>query len=261
MSDDPTTRFSSRVDDYVRYRPSYPPEITELLVSLAGKGVKGVGPADVADIGSGTGILTKSLMRAGLTVYGIEPNAAMRAAAEKGLFWSDKPYQGFRSVNGTAETTSLPEASVDLVVAAQAFHWFDRAAARREFLRILREPKRVALVWNERAEKGSPFLEGYEALLREFAGDYLAVRHRAVSPHELQAWFGGTMRTATFSNAQTFDFDGLLGRLLSSSYAPQMDDPLHAPMVESLRRLFDATAQGGAVEFLYETNVYYGTLG
>ncbi len=250
MASDPTRRFSDRVSDYVRYRPGYPPEVRELLERECGLGPGSV----VADVGSGTGISVGMLLDAGAAVVAVEPNAAMRAAAEAA--WGDR----IRSVNGTAEATGLADGSVDLVLAAQAFHWFDREAARREFTRILKEPRWLALVWNERVELGTPFLEGYEALLREYAGDYLAVRHNAISPSDLNRFFGGGMRMESFPSAQRFDFEGLRGRLMSSSYAPQAGDPRHAPMIAELERLFEKTAVGGEVEMRYETSVYYGTL-
>ncbi len=275
MANDATTRFTSRVEDYVRYRPGYPAGVFSLLSSECGLGPD----AAVADVGSGTGISARLLLERGATVYAVEPNAAMRTAAE----WALKPLSplgerrvhremrsgalqvesgegAFISLEGTSESTGLPDGSVDLVTAFQAFHWFDRAAARREFARILKPNGFVALVWNERVEVGSPFLEGYEALLREFAGDYLAVRHNAISEADLQDWFGGTMRTATFENSQSFDFEGVLGRLMSSSYAPLVSEPRYEPMVAELRRLFDATQDGGTVDFLYETTVFYGRL-
>ena len=248
MASDPTTRFTSRVEDYVRFRPGYPSEVFELLERECGLGAG----KTVADVGAGTGISARGLLGTGATVVAVEPNAAMRAAIGSG--------KGLRSVEGTSEATGLPEESIDLVTAFQAFHWFDRVASRREFTRILRKPKRVALVWNERIETDSPFLQGYEAILREHAGDYLKVRHNAISPEDIDAWFGGGMRIAKFPNAQQFDYEGTLGRLMSSSYAPPANDPRHAPMVAALRELFDRTQENGEVEFRYETQAYYGPL-
>jgi SAM-dependent methyltransferase len=252
MATNPTTRFTSRVRDYVLYRPSYPLPVVELLKRECGL----ENGAAVADIGAGTGIFSKLLLEAGLNVFAVEPNDAMREAAEAEL----DEIPGFHSVAATSEATELDEASVDLVVAAQAFHWFDRAVALQEFRRILHSPKWVALIWNNRIETGSPFLEGYETILRTYATDYLKVRHNEIEPDDLAAWFGGGMNTATFPNAQRFDFTGVEGRLMSSSYAPRADDERHAPMMAALRDLFDHTAENGAVEFRYETQVFYGVL-
>jgi SAM-dependent methyltransferase len=253
MASDSTTRFSSRVEDYVRYRPGYPPEVIDLLWSECELGEN----AQIADVGSGTGIFTKLLLERGATVFAVEPNGPMRSAAEAALLGNP----GFRSIDGTAEHTTLGDASVDLVVAAQAFHWFDREPTRNEFVRILRSPRWCALVWNDRVEDGSPFLSAYERLLREHATDYFQVRHKAIQPEHFEAFFGESLRKAIFPNSQRFDFEGVAGRLLSSSYAPQAGYPRHAPMMEELRRIFDATSESGTVEFRYETQVFYGMLG
>lgn len=252
MPVNPTTRFTSRVRDYVLYRPSYPPALFELLKRECGLR----DGAAVADVGSGTGISARMLLEAGLTVYAVEPNEAMRQAAEHEL--GGNP--AFHSVSAAAEATTLPDGSVDLVTAAQAFHWFERPEALREFRRILRSPKWVALIWNNRIESGSEFLEGYEDILRVYATDYFKVRHNEIKPDDLQAWFGGGMKTATFTNAQRFDFTGVEGRLKSSSYAPPEDDHRYTPMMTALRELFDRTQVDGSVEFLYETQVFYGVL-
>ena len=168
-SPDVTARFTDRVDDYVRWRPSYPSDVIRLLQETTGI----VPPATVADIGAGTGISAALLLDAGYEVHAVEPNAAMRAAADKWLQF--RP--GNHSHPGRAEATQLPEASVDLVLAAQAFHWFEPQATGLEWRRILKPPGWVVLLWNARRLTGSPFLEGYERLLLEFATDYTAVRH------------------------------------------------------------------------------------
>jgi SAM-dependent methyltransferase len=252
MASDSTTRFSSRVKDYVLYRPGYPSEVVDLLWRECGLRTD----ATIADVGSGTGIFTKILLDRRATVCAIEPNGPMREAAEATLAGQ----QGFKSVDATAENTTLPNASMDLVVAAQAFHWFNRGATREEFVRILRKPRWCALIWNARTEEGSPFLQAYERLLREYATDYLKVRHNEIQPQDLRAFIGDSMRTAIFPNSQRFDFQGVVGRLMSSSYAPHVDDPRQAPMMDELRRIFEATSEGGFVDFRYETQVFYGTL-
>ncbi|CAB3759013.1 class I SAM-dependent methyltransferase [Paraburkholderia solisilvae] len=246
-----TERFSDRVADYVRFRPTYPREIVTFLHDTCG-----VAPAaPVADIGAGTGISAKVFLDEGHPVIAVEPNDAMRAAADALL----ASYDGFSSVSGTAEATTLADASVDLVIAAQAFHWFDPVTARREFARILKPRGLVALFWNSRMLEGSPFLEGYEALLQQYSTDYQAVAERYGDDESMAVWFGDAFaHKAYFPNAQWLDFDGLKGRLLSSSYAPKAGHPNHEPMLTALRALFDRTAHDGNVEFAYQTRVYVG---
>ncbi len=249
---DPTRRFSTRVGDYVRYRPSYPPAVIELLRRECG-----LTPGwTVADIGSGPGNLTRLFLEHGNRVYGVEPNREMRDAGE-GLLGR---YPGFTSVDGTAEATNLPDGSVELVAAGQAFHWFERDRARQEFRRILEPPRWVALIWNERRVAVTPFLEAYERLLETYGTDYAEVRHRdAADATALDAFFGpGGYGRASFENIQMFDLEGLRGRLLSSSYAPLSGQPGHGEMLDELRRIFEAHREGGAVAFEYDTNVYYG---
>ena len=216
----------------------------------------GVAPgATVADIGAGTGISTKLFLDAGHPVVAVEPNAAMREAADRYL----ADHAGYRSVAGTAEDTTLETASVDLVTAAQAFHWFEKAGARREFARILKPRGKIMLFWNIRLVKGSAFLEGYEALLREFSPDYASVAETWPDDDAMADWFGdGFEQKTVFPNAQLLDYDGLRGRLASSSYAPKPGDAHHEPMLAVLRNLFDATQRDGRVNFACETRVYAG---
>ena len=234
----------------MRYRPGYPPEILDLLRREAG-----LTPASViADIGSGTGISTEMLLHAGCIVHGVEPNREMRQAAERLL--AGRP--GFRSVNGTAQTTTLPDESVDLIVAAQAFHWFNTPETRAEFSRILKPGGTIALIWNERQTEAAPFLRDYEQLLLRFATDYAAVRHENTDAAALARFFNGPYAAHTFPNEQRFDFPALQGRLLSSSYAPAAGHPQHDPMITELRRLFDLHQTAGKVCFVYDTRVYFG---
>lgn len=249
MDPDPTRRFSSRVDRYVRFRPGYPTEVLDTLRAECGLGPGSV----VADVGSGTGIFSAVLLDGGCTVVGVEPNDGMRGAAERLLAGRGH----FRSVQGTAEATTLERGSVDLVVAAQAFHWFDRARARAEFRRILRPAGRVALVWNDRQLDSTPFLCGYEALLQRFGTDYLAVRHRDLDLAQVQAFVGSdAVKLTNVESVQRFDYEGVEGRLLSSSYAPEAGHPDHAPMLVALRALFDRHQEDGRVEMRYDTRVF-----
>lgn len=253
----PTERFSDRVRDYIRYRPGYPPELLAAMADEMGLRADHV----VADVGSGTGILSALLLENGNTVYGVEPNAAMRAAAEELL--ADLPR--FHSVNGTAEATTLPDASVDHVTAAQAYHWFDPERARAEFARILRPGGCVALVWNNRLTTGSPFLEAYEELLVQYADDYTQVNHRSAATNDidgLRAFFAPNPMTRLMvaRHVQAFDYEGFCGRVLSSSYVPQVGRPGHEALMGALMAVFDRFHNGGYVYFIYETDLYYGTL-
>lgn len=250
---DPTLRFTDRVSDYVRYRPGYPAEILDALRAECG-----LAPASViADIGCGTGNLAKVFLDHGNTVIGVEPNAAMREAGARELA---RYGLRFRAVEGRAEATGLPGASVDMVTAGQAFHWFQPAAARDEFTRILRPGGAVALVWNERRPV-SAFLDEYEALLLKYATDYARIRDQRNSAEAVERFFAPRPAcVGTYSYAQQFDYEGLHGRLLSSSYAPRPGDANHEPMVRELRATFDKYAVAGRVAFEYETSLWYGRL-
>ena len=248
-----TERFSDRVADYVRYRPDYPAAMLDWL-----QREQGVTPAwKVADVGAGTGISSKLFLDAGHAVTAVEPNAAMRAAAMAWL--GDRP--GFQAIDGAANATTLPDASVDLVTVAQAFHWFEPASTRREFARILRPGGLAAIFWNSRRLTGTPFLEGYEALLQRHGTDYSSVAERYADDDSMRAWFGAGWRgTARFEHKQRLDFEALRGRLMSSSYAPKEGHPQHAPMIAALRELFDRCQQDGHISFDYDTRVIVGTL-
>ncbi|QDH21137.1 class I SAM-dependent methyltransferase [Saccharibacillus brassicae] len=250
---DSKQRFSERVEAYIKYRPDYPQAALDYLY-----GEVRLDQADeIADVGAGTGIFSKLLLERGSRVAAVEPNADMRAAATQEL----GGHPGFRAIEGSAEQTGLPENAAGAIVCAQAFHWFDRAAARAEFKRILKPGGPVALIWNNRLTHGSPFLEGYEDLLQTYGTDYAEVNHSRISPDELQRFFGDNpMTLSRFGNRQVFDFEGLSGRLNSSSYAPAPGHPRYEPMMEELRRLFDRTEQDGQVFFEYETEIYWGTL-
>ncbi len=248
----PTERFSSRVADYVRYRPGYPPGVIETLRAAHGLEARQI----IADIGAGTGISTALFLSEGHTVYAIEPNDAMRAAADA-AFGKNPAYH---SLKGAAEATGLPDGSVDWIVAAQAFHWFDVPAARVEFRRILRPGGRVALLWNNRRED-TPFLSAYEQLLRRCGTDYEQVKHQnAEADGRVPALFGGAFELRSFDNLQRVDLGGLLGRLRSSSYVPPVGDPRHEPMIAEAQRLFHAHAVGGQVELWYTVQLYVGAI-
>jgi SAM-dependent methyltransferase len=247
-----TSRFSDRVENYVRYRPGYPAEALRALQEECGLTATHV----AADIASGTGIWTRMLLENGNSVFGVEPNPEMRAAGERIL----ASFPRFTSVAGTAEATTLPDGSVDFVTAAQAAHWFDRAASRREFVRILRPGGWLVLLWNERATDSTPFLREYELLLLTYGTDYADVRHERTTDAVNEFFDPAPFHERTFAMRQEFDYAGLEGRLLSSSYAPGPEHPKYVSMLEDLRRLFDAHAVAGRMGVDYITRVYFGWL-
>jgi SAM-dependent methyltransferase len=205
-------------------------------------------------VGSGTGIFSRLLLAAGAEVWAVEPNAAMRAAAETTLGGDPR----FHSVAASAEDTTLPDGSMDLVVAAQALHWFDMEAARAEFARILRPRGKVAVVFNNRRDRSTSFLAEYEGLLHRFATDYANVDHRKLDRGRLLGFYRGGFEVRTFPHVQELDWEGLRGRLLSASYAPAPGHPDHEPMLEALRRLFEEHAEDGRVRIEYDAEVYVG---
>ncbi|WP_118972977.1 class I SAM-dependent methyltransferase [Taibaiella koreensis] len=252
MSVDPTQRFSNRVDNYVRYRPSYPAELVIRLQEAYGQGKDLL----VADIGAGTGISSLLFLEAGYRVVAVEPNQAMREQAVALL----AGYPGFSAVGSTAEDTGLDTGSVDMIVCAQAFHWVDAEKARPEWKRILKPGGPVALIWNERLV-GTDFEKAYEALIRKHGRQYVSLNHRNVGPEQIEAFFQPQpVRRDTFSNQQVFDYEGLEGRLLSSSYMPAAGEEGYEAMLADLRILFDGYQEDGCITIHYETRVYSGVL-
>lgn len=246
----PTSRFSNRVKNYLKYRPHYPVEIIEYLKNeniLKNDSV-------IADIGSGTGFSSELFLENGNTVYGVEPNNEMREAGENYL----SKYENFTSVDGTAENTTLGENSTDIITAGQAFHWFDIAKTKKEFKRILKTNGYVVLFWNLR-RSGDPGLSiDYEELLDEFGTDYKEVGHRNISKKDYEKYFDGKYTLKNFNNRQLLDYDGFKGRLLSSSYAPDEKHPNYLPMLDKLKEIFDKNQKNGKVEIKYITEIYCG---
>lgn len=249
----PTRRFSNRVEHYARYRPGYPAELVGLLAREVG-----LTPVSVlADVGSGTGILSELFLRNGNVVYGVEPNQLMREAAERLL----SGWERFHSVAGTAEETMLPPGRFDGVLAAQAFHWFDHEKAIREFRRISRPGGFVALIWNARLTSASPFMTNYERIVHEFGSEFARSGRELVADSVLQSVFPGGLRKSALPNHQDLDWEGLRGRLLSASYVPGEGQQGFEPMLAALRGAFDAHHHSGIVRMEYETRVYHGRFG
>jgi len=252
MSQPPTARFSDRVENYVRYRPGYPAEVLDLLRGKCGLERHHI----VADIASGTGLLSRLLLENGNSVFAVEPNLEMREAGAHEL----ESYHRLVSIAGTAEETTLRSASVDFVTAAQAAHWFDLPRARAEFARILRPEGWCVLIWNERRTGSTSFLRDYEQLLLTFGTDYKEVRHERTTAIIHEFFAPAPYRERVFDLRQRFDYEGTVGRLLSSSYAPLEGHPSYEPMMRELQRIFCAHAVDSVVEFEYNTRVFYGNL-
>lgn len=252
MRRDPTMRFSGRVEAYARHRPGYPRTIVDALLS---SGDLRAGDR-VADIGCGTGRLSVLFLDAGCHVVGVEPNDEMRAAAETLLAAEAR----FESRRGRAEETGLPEASVDLAVAGQAFHWFDRGPAREEMNRILRPGGKVFLIWNVRLVDASPFMTEYDRLLQVHSMQGERVGHHNPEDDDIRSFFVGPVRILTEKHSQHLDEAGLEGRLLSSSYVPEIGHPGHGRMMSDMRDLFDRHERGGRIAFEYEARGYLGRL-
>lgn len=250
---DPTTRFSDRVDDYVKYRPQYSPDVIEALQQACGLGPEHL----VADIGCGTGMLAKIFLDAGNRVIGIEPNREMRLAGEAYL----ADYPGFDMIEGNAEGTNLDPSSIDFVTAAQAFHWFRPDDTRAEFARILRPGGWVVLIWQDRDTDSNDFLRAYEDFLRRFSTDYDKVTHKYLASYPaLERFFApNRLNVIVQRSRQCLDLDGLRGRLLSSSYIPNAGERYDA-MLAALPELFSAHCADGQVALEYNTRIYYGHL-
>ena len=247
-----TSRFSDRVENYVRYRPGYPPQALQVLWDECGLSPQHV----VADIASGTGIWTRTLLENSNRVFGVEPNPDMRQAGERLL----ASFSKFASVAGTAEATTLPDCSIDFVTAAQAAHWFDRERSRHEFVRILKPEGWLVLLWNERLTDSTPFLREYEQLVLTYGTDYEDVRHEKTTDSVNEFFDPMPFQSHVFEMRQDFDYAGVEGRLLSSSYSPGPGHPKYAPMLRELRGIFDRHAVDGLATFDYKTRVYFGRI-
>ena len=250
---DAKQRFSNRAVDYARYRPGYPSALIDLLRAECGLRSDAV----VADIGSGTGFLARLFLENGNPVFAVEPNEEMRRAGEGYL----SSCENFSSIDGSCDATTLPDLSVEVIAAGQSFHWFEPLGTRREFLRILKPHGWVIIIWNDRRISETSFGRAYEDLLVRYGTDYARVKEAYPETHDMESFFGtGNFQRRELPNSQEFDFDGLSGRLRSSSYAPKEGHANYAPMAAALRELFDATQEFGRVRMDYTTQIYFGQL-
>jgi len=254
---DPTQRFQGRASAYGSARPSYPPAVLDRLVREGNLSAESV----IADLGSGTGIFTSLLLECGATVFAVEPNADMRASAEQRL----GGLANFRSVNGRAEATTLEESSVDLVTAAQAYHWFDRASAHAEMKRILRKRREtqklgtIALIWNDRDSTHTAFTVAFENALRRFCPDYATLQGTSSMPKAFDELFGqGNYWRIELRHAQALDCDALVARAMSTSYAPREGTKDREELVNELKAIFEAYEEAGSVHLHYRCVVICG---
>jgi len=251
---DSINRFTRTVENYVKYRPSYPFAIVDFLGRACGLTSASV----VADVASGTGFLAEIFLKNGNPVIGVEPNADMRKAGQHFL----RNYPNFTSLDATAEVTALESHSVDMITVGQAFHWFDEEKARNEFDRVLKPDGWVVLAWNIARNK-TLFMVAYEQIWLK----YLAPPHTSIEIDAqaieagLMKWYApGIVKFELFDNSQVVDFDGLRGRILSSSYSPAPEHPKYTSMLEELEAIFHAHQVNGKIAIEYECRVCYGQL-
>lgn len=248
-----TQRFTGRVENYIKYRPSYPQELICLLrsdIALSSDHL-------IADIGSGTGILSKMFLEAGNQVLGIEPNQEMREAAELLLAaWS-----GFKSIDASAENTTLADQSVDLITAGQAFHWFDPIRAQVEFKRILRPNGSVAFIWNC-GKENSDFWTDYESFMLKHGTDYAELKaDDTEGEQKIHGFFGGNFIFKQLENYQELDLESFTGRFHSLSHTPTPGHPKYDLAIQALSELFDRYQKNGRLRIEYDTRLFIGRPG
>lgn len=244
--EDPTRRFTERAEGYARYRPGYPEGFIDSCVTRVPP------PAAVADIGSGTGILSRPFLERGYPVWAVEPNDAMRRRAETDLSGEEN----FHSVRGRGESTNLDDHTCRLVCCAQSFHWFANEVAVREISRVTQIGGIVCLVWNRR-RTDDPFSSAYHELIERYAVSIGRADHRDLLFDTISSLFEGrTITHERFDNVQKLEWDALWGRVQSSSYAPGPDHPSYEPLRREMRKLFDAQSKR-PIEFFYDTEAYF----
>jgi SAM-dependent methyltransferase len=247
----PTGRFTGRVEAYRRYRSRYPREIIPMLQERCG-----LTPASiVADIGAGTGMLAEVFLENGNRVFAVEPNSEMRAACEE----LRPQFPALTCIDGTAEETSLPGQSIDFVVVGRAFHWFDHARCRREFMRILRPGGWVVLAGQGPRRGTEPVQQDYQAIIRAHGLDYATLRDRYnVAAAARQFFAGGTLQEAEFPRAEELTYEGLEGHTLSLSVTPQRDHPRFPAMQRALKDYFEKYQRDGKVRLPMNCQVHFG---
>ena len=250
-SNNSVERFSNRVENYIKYRPHYPKDIITFLNEECGFDNQ----KTVADIGSGPGISSENFIENGNTVYAVEPNEDMRKAAE--FIFRDS--ENFKSVNGTAESTALDNDFADLIIAGQAFHWFDKVKCKIEFKRILKDDGYIILMWNDKISSND-FMKDYYELIKKYGKDYDKINHTNVDDEVIGKFFSPLeFKKKSLRHTHPLDYAGLEGRLLSSSYIP-LEGEQFKIMIKELKDMFERYSENGKVEMEYQTNLFYGKL-
>jgi len=250
---DPARHFDGIAQIYAHYRPGYPHEAALFLASRLQLDERSV----VADVGSGTGIFTRCLLDAGLRVIGVEPNEEMRQEAEARLAGHPR----FSSHSGRAEATGLPDGCVDLVTAAQSFHWFDKTRFQQECRRILRPEAAVAVIWNRR-DPDAALNRALEALCHTWCPGFESLESGIPGSQSVYPSFfrGGAFVRRSFRNDLVWDWPDFVGRTMSSSFAPRMGTPAYKPFLDALRNLFDQYSLEGKLRIKNETLVVLGNV-
>jgi SAM-dependent methyltransferase len=243
--------FTGKASIYKKYRPDYPGEYIDYLAEYNSLGPQSV----IADIGSGTGVLSRQLLDRGFQVFCVEPNDDMRSSAETEL----ESYPGFTSINGTAENTGLAGKSADLITAAQAFHWFDKDMFKAECKRVLKEGANAALVWNSR-DASSPFVKDNAVIMKRFCSLFNGFSGGIDdTPERFKTFFeNGSYDHRVFRNDLQYDLDGFIGRTLSASYALNESSPGFKGFIAALTELFERYSKSGKVIMHNITQSYIG---
>lgn len=244
-------RFTGRTEDYSRSRPNYPDEITGILEREKAISSDSI----VADVGSGTGKLAMLFLEHGYRTICVDPNPEMRSRAAMDL----RGYPNASILDGTAENTGLDEHSIDLVVAGQAFHWFDPVETRKEFSRILKPGGQVALIWNDRIQAPGSFNDEYERICVEYSNGYHKSGSQALDSSVIREFFGDSMKKFTMENASRQDLEGIRGRYLSASYALPPSDRRYGEAMVEIGNAFSRHSSDGMVSLMYETRLFLGT--
>ena len=245
-----TARFDGKGEIYAKARPSYAAELLDYI-----KNTMNVPNGSVfADIGSGTGIFTEQLLNCGYRVYAVEPNEDMRKKAEENL----SEYENFVSVDGTDINTRLLNESVDFVTAAQAFHWFDSEAFKKECKRILKPNGRVIIVYNSRDEQ-APCTVALASLRRKYSSDFHGFSN-GISEENCLSFFDGGCDVFRSENSKTYNRQGYVNRVLSSSYSLRKGDEGYIEYLAEINRIFDAFSDNGIITVPMHTVAYIGAI-